>query len=314
MESSDYCSWLRSDKDHYTCGLRNQIISKGEVAMKCSDFDRSVMCIDAYTSLAKGQEMMSQQSSDAILWLIEAVTQFENLGETDNAILTAISGLNFLVELGLINRAYEIYRYCRTVYESGKANSDPTLQNPSIRETLLNAGRNMITTANKLVVEDNMRSMQAELKATLLSGGGLKKVEHEEQPRDITIVDGRQLYAKKSKEYKEGAETYIKSGLIKNAIVFACMGALADLMLGRPKEGIKYLTQVAEDSGFSDKFNQDPCFKWTKLLFRAYVSRETETIEKARKEYYSIPFAFKDDQEFARRVMDSIYRRISGGK
>ncbi len=290
------------------------MIPKGEVAAKCAEIDRSVMCIDAYSSLAKGKEMMEQQSTDAILWLIEAATQFENLGETDNAILTVMPGIDFLVNLGLISRAYELYRYCRSVYENGMAKSDPALKNPTLRESLLKAGRNMISKARRLSQEEDMRSMQAELKATLLSGGGLKRVEVEDRPPDITVVDGRHLYAKKSREYKEGAETYIKSGLAKNAIVFACMGALADLMLGQPKEGIQYLTQVAESSGFAEKFNQDPCFNWTKLLFRAYVSRDSEAIEKARKEYFSIPFAFKDDKEFARRVMDSIYRRLSTGR
>ncbi len=313
MESSEYCSWLRSDGTNYSCGLRNTNLVKGEVAAKCSNIDRSVICIDAYSSLSQGHEMMAQSNPDAILWLVEAATQFENLGETDNAILAVVTGINFISEMGLTNRAYELFRYCRTVYENGLASSDPTLKNPAVRENLLKAGRQMIATARKLASEADMRSMQAELKAAVLSGGGLKKVEREERPRDILVVDGRQLYAKKSKEYKEGAETYVKSGLAKNAVVFACMGALADLMLGKPKDGMEYLAQIAEESGFSEKFKQDPCFKWTKLLFRAFVDKDKDAIEKARKEYYSIPFAFKDDQEFARRVMDSIYRRVSRG-
>ncbi len=313
MGTSEYCSWLRRDKSGFSCALRNQLISSSEVAVKCSDIDQSVICIDAYSSLSKGKELIAQQSTEALLWMVEAATQFENLGETDNAIMAVVSAINFAVDVNLISRAYELFKYARSVYENGLERGDPALDNPAVKEELVKAGRRMIRTARKLKADDAMRSMQAELKAAVLSGGGLKKVEREEKTKDILVVDGRQLYAKKSKEYKEGAEKYIASGIVKNEIVFACMGALADLMLGKPKDGIEYLTQIAEKSDFKEKFHEDPCFNWTKLVFRGLVSRDKEAIEKARKDYFKIPFAFKDDKEFARRVMDSVYRRVMSG-
>ncbi len=314
MESQEYCSWLRVSGSQYSCGLRNVALPKGEVAAKCTKTDRSVMCIDAYSSLAKGQGLIKAESTDSLLWLIEAATQFENLGETDNAILAILEGVEFALEKNLTTRAYELFRYARTVYENGVARNDPALVDPTIKARLVDAGRRIVDTARALQKDADMRMMQAELKAAILSGGGLKRVEREEIPTDIHILDGRQLYAKKAQEYKEGAEKYISSGIVKNAVVFACLGALSDLMLGRPKDGVEYLKRVAGTSGFIEEFHRHPCFNWTKLVFKALINRDREAIEQARKEFFSIPWAFKDDQEFARRVMDSVYRRITAGQ
>jgi hypothetical protein len=152
--------------------------------------------------------------------------------------------------------------------------------------------------------------MQTELKASLLSGISLRKADKAES-KDVIVVDGRQLYAKKAQEYRDSAETYLRSGMFKSAVIFACMAAMADLMLGKPMEGMSYLSKVAADSGERDKFNDNPCFIWTKLVFKGYVSRDISSIEEAKTKFLSIPWGFKDDKEFARRVMDSVYRRIT---
>ncbi|MCK5640936.1 MAG: hypothetical protein KAJ19_09070, partial [Gammaproteobacteria bacterium] len=146
--------------------------------------------------------------------------------------------------------------------------------------------------------------------ASILGGVSLRKAEKVER-KDLVVVDGRQLYAKKAQEYRDGAETYMESGMVKNAITFACMGALADLMMGKAKEGLVYLTTLADESGHKDAFNESTCFVWTRLVFRAHVSSDVPAIEQARKLFFDIPWSFKDDREFARRIMDSVYRRLS---
>jgi hypothetical protein len=89
------------------------------------------------------------------------------------------------------------------------------------------------------------------------------------------------------------------------------MAALADLMLGNATDGMEYLTKTAADSGQRDKFTENPCFRWTKLVFKAHVSKDVTAIEQARTQFLQIPWGFKDDREFARRVMDATARRIT---
>jgi len=152
--------------------------------------------------------------------------------------------------------------------------------------------------------------MQAELKAAVLGGVSLKRADSA-GPKDLIISHGRALYEKKAEEYKDGAKSYIDSGMIKNAVILACMGALADLMLGKPKEGIDYLTKTATISGNKQAFNEHPCFEWTKMIFKVLVSRDHNLMISANKLFLEIPWSFKDDREFARRVMESVERRIS---
>ncbi|MEM2143417.1 MAG: hypothetical protein QXQ81_09185 [Candidatus Thorarchaeota archaeon] len=268
----------------------------------------AVICIDAYSSLFKARELLAEKSTDAFLWLIEAATQFENLGELDNTIMACVRGIEFAKNVNLVDSGYELFKYARNVYEQGISKSDPSLRDPSLKSVLAKAGLELIAEARRAIKGDSMRDMQAELKATLLGGASLRRAE--KGPSDVIMVDGRQLYTKKLSEYKDGAETFVKSGVVANAITFTCMAALAELMLGRPKEGIEYLTRTAAESGFKERFNEDPCFRWTKLIFKALVNRDRDAIDQARKDFLMIPWSFKDDKEFARRVMESVYRRI----
>ncbi|TFF92304.1 hypothetical protein EU545_01420 [Candidatus Thorarchaeota archaeon] len=312
MSEEETCSWLRSEDSSHYCELRKQALPKAEVNAKCVMLDRAVICIDGYSSLFKGKELAGENSTEAILWFIESATQFENLSETDNAILACIQAVEFATKNGLIERAYEVFRYGRSVYEKGMADNDPALSEPALRTKLVKAGEKMIAKARELSEDDDVRVMQAELKAAVLGGAALKKVKKDDTEKKLVVVDGRELYAKKSKEYKEGADTFIASGVVQNAVTFACLGGLADLMLGRPKEGISYLTETAANSGFRDRFNESTCFKWAKLIFRAHVSKNEEAIDEARKLFLKFPWSFRDDKEFARRIMDSVYRRVTG--
>lgn len=312
MSEEETCSWLKSDGSSHYCDLRKQGLSQPEVEAKCLILDRAVICIDAYSSLFKGKELADKNSTEAILWFIESATQFENLTETDNAILACIRAIKFATKNGLIERAYEVFRYGRSVYEKGVGSGDPALSDPGLEEKLVNAGENMVSKGRELSEEDDVRVMQAELKAAVLGGAALKKVKKDQTKKELVVVDGRELYTKKSKEYKEGADTFIASGVVQNAVTFACLGALADLMLGRPKEGISYLTDAAAESGFRDRFHESVCFQWAKLIFRAHVGKNEEAINEARKLFLKIPWSFKDDKEFGRRVMDSVYRRVTG--
>ena len=178
------------------------------------------------------------------------------------------------------------------------------------KDLLVKAGKNLVAAARTIAEGTAMSDLQAELKAGILGGISLKKAQKAEEASGLVAVDGRQLYSKKSKEYKEGADTYIESGMIGNAVTFACMGALADLMLGEPKEGLLYLTKFASESGDKDKIHANLCFQWTKLLFSALVNKNLENIEEAKKIFFQIPWSFKDDKLFAQRVMDSVERRL----
>lgn len=293
-----------------SCRLRNQTVAKPEVTAKCVNVDMAPICVDAYKSLSKGQEAIDLGSTDTFLWLIDSATQFENLQELDNAIMVYVKGINFASGLGLTDRGYEFFRYARSVFEDGLNRSDSSLKNPATRQMLVRAGQSLIESARKKTEHAPVTDMQAELKASLLSGISLRKADKEES-KDVIVVDGRQLYAKKAQEYRDSAETYLRSGMLKSAVIFACMAAMADLMLGKPMEGMSYLAKVAADSGERDKFNDNPCFIWTKLVFKGYVSRDISSIEEARTKFLSIPWGFKDDKEFARRIMDSVYRRIT---
>ena len=280
-----------------------------EVTVKCTKPDLSVICIDAYSSLARGQEALQTGSTDAFPWLTGAAGHFEQLGELDNAVMACVKGIDFAVKVGLYEKAYEIFSYARTLFENGFQNQDASLSNPIVKQILIKSGQAMIEAATKTSEGSELSDMQAELKASLMGGIALKKAEREDT-KDLVMIDGKDLYTKKAKEYKEGAETYIQGGMLKNAVIFACMGALADLMLGSPKEGMAYLANIAARKDSREVFHQNPCFKWTKLVFKALVENDVAAIDEAQTRFLEIPWGFKDDKEFARRVMDSVDHRL----
>ena len=295
------------------CRLRGQKLPKTEVSTKCKKTDLATICADAYSSLARGQEALDKNSTDAFPWLMESATQFENLGETDNAIMAYVKSINFANKNDLTEKAYDFFRAARTAYEKGLEKNDSSLKDPAIKDTLVKAGQSIIDRMRSISEHSDLTDMQAELKAAVLGGVSLKKAESQEfrMPRDLIFSYGRSLYEKKAEEYKDGAKSYIESGMIKNAVMLACMAALADLMLGRPKEGIAYLTDIASSSANSQVFHEHPCFEWTKLVFKVLIGRDTNLMITANKLFLEIPWSFKDDREFARRVMESVERRIT---
>ncbi len=307
---SDQCKWLDRIKRGYACKLRKQEMPIAEVTQKCSVHHLAVICIDAYSSLARGQESIDEGSTDAFPWLIEASNQFENLEEVDNAVIAAVKAIDFANELTLTSKGYTFFCYARTIYEEGLAAGDKSLNNPGIKQKLIVAGQSIIATSRKTKEGSVLTDMQAELKASVLGGISLKKPVKDER-KDLVFSHGKALYEKKAKEYREGGENYIKSNMVKNAVIFVCMTAISELMLGKTKEGMDYLSNIASNPEYRDEFNINPCFEWTKLVFRGLVSRDIEAIEEAQTLFLKIPWSYKDDKEFARRAMDSVERRIS---
>jgi len=306
------CTWLGTTEDEKpNCRLRGLKIPKAEVATKCNKPELSTICIDAYSSLARGQDALETNSTDAFPWLIESASQFENLGETDNAIRAYVKAIDFANKNDLVEKAYDLFRAARSVYEEGIADKDPSLNDPEVKRDLMRAGEQLIDNVEKITEHAPTTEMQAELKAAVLGGVTLKKATPREETKDLIISHGRSLYTKKAQEYKDGASSYIKSGMIKNAVTLACMGALADLMLGKPKEGMAYLTKIAAQSGETQTFQEHPCFEWTKLVFKVLINRDQDLMITANKLFLEIPWSFKDDREFARRVLESVERRIS---
>jgi hypothetical protein len=311
MATLDRCSWYKQEDSKHYCRLRGQSIPDGEVKNKCLKPDLATICVDAYSSLARGQDAVANNSTDAFPWLVESASQFANLGETDNAIQAYIEAITFANKNDLAERAYDFFRSARSVYENGLRNGDSSLKSPQIKQELVKAGQKIIDKMRKLNEEGPMTDMQAEIRAAVLGGVTLKKTEKRDDTKDLIISHGKALYEKKAKEYKEGVKSYIESGMIKNSVILACMGALADLMLGRPKEGIAYLTGIAAKPENSQTYNEHPCFEWTRMIFKVLVNRDQNLMISAKKKFLEIPWSFKDDREFARRVMDSVERRIT---
>ncbi len=311
MATHDNCQYLSTSEKGAGCKLRNSLLSNSEVKVKCSKDDLAVMCIDAYNALLKAQSLMKENSTDAFLWITESANQFENLQETDNALHIIVRGIDYAISNNLIDKGYELFRYGRSMYEAGLTREDSSLKNPEVRLSLVKAGEAMIAKARELREGSDVADMQAELKVAVLGGVHLRKAEKEEDEVQVVVVDGRSLYEKKANEYREGAEKYASSGMITNAITFACMAALSELMLGRPKEGLVYLTKFVSESDKKDEFQENACFQWTKVVFRALVQRDEAEIQHANVLFYKIAWSFKDDREFARRVMDSVQRRLS---
>ncbi|MHA2223404.1 MAG: hypothetical protein ACXAAO_15285, partial [Candidatus Thorarchaeota archaeon] len=234
VASENKCTWLGTSEeteDSY-CRLRGQILPQSEVNTKCQITDLATMCVDAYSSLARGQDAIDSNSTDAFPWILESANQFENLGETDNAILAYVKAIEFANKNDLARKAYDFFIAARIVFEDGIENEDPALNNSTVKADLIKAGTVMIENARSIGERAPTTEMQAELKAAVLGGVTLKKAEEkQDNTRDLIISHGRSLYTKKAEEYKSGAESYIKSGMVKNAVPMACMGALADLML-----------------------------------------------------------------------------------
>lgn len=314
MTLKETCNNLSISKSGHSCKLRNEILPREEVEAKCVKTDLAVICVDAYTSLSKGMEAVKQTSTDAFLWLVESATLFENIGESDNAIKATIDAIDLAARVNRIDKGYEIFRYARSMFENGTSRKDKPLSNPNLKQKLVKSGRHLLAVARQTAMGLPMADVQAELKASILTGVSLKKADEEAQKEEaerLVISHGRSLYTKKSGEYKEGADTYLASGMVKNAIAFACLGALADLMLGQPKEGLQFLSEFTEGSGKKQEFLANPCFQWTKLVFTGLVKRDLDSIEQARTRFLNIQWSFKDDMEFARRIMESVHRRIS---
>lgn len=310
MPGEEKCTWFGiKDTGASMCRLRGVSLSKIEISAKCTVPDLATICIDAYSSLSRGQDAIKNNSTDAFPWINEAAIQFENLDETDNAIMAYVKAIDFAIKNNLTERAYDFFRAARVAYENGILKKDISLNNPVIKQALVTAGNDIVENMRKLNNSAPLTDMQVELKAAVHGGVSLKKADKDET-RDLIISHGRALYEKKAEEYKSGAKSYIDSGMIKNAVILACMGALADLMLGKPKEGIAYLAEIAATSKKSQVFNEHPCFIWTKMLFKVLVSRDENLMVSANKMFLEIPWSFKDDREFARRVMESIERRI----
>lgn len=310
MSGDEKCTWFGiKDTGASMCKLRGISLSKMEISAKCAVPDIATICVDAYSSLSRGQDAIDTNSTDAFPWISEAAIQFENLNETDNAIMAYVKAIDFAIKNDLTERAYDFFRAARVAYENGILKKDISLNNPVIKQALVVAGNDIVEKMRKLNNSAPMTDVQVELKAAVLGGVSLKKADKDET-RDLIISHGRALYEKKAEEYKTGAKSYIESGMIKNAVILACMGALADLMLGKPKDGIAYLTEIAATSKKSQVFNEHPCFIWTKMLFKILVSRDENLMISANKMFLEIPWSFKDDREFARRVMESIERRI----
>ena len=304
------CDWLDTIGAGYGCRLRTQKLPIPEVTQKCLNPDLAVMCVDAYSSLSRGQESLDADSTDALPWLIDSASQLENLGELDNAVTAIVKAIDYAIQKNLLDQAYSFYAFGRSLYERGKTDSDASLSNSSVKKSLLNAGMKIVESAQKGREGSPLTDMQAELKASLMSGVSLKKATKEEGNKDLIVSHGRALYEKKAKEYKEGADKYVKSGMAKNSVVFACMGALSDLMLGKLKEGMSYLAELANQEETGEVFQDHPCFEWTKQVFKAMVDRNAEAMDKAQTLFLSIPWSYKEDKELARRIMDSVTRRI----
>ncbi|TFG14794.1 hypothetical protein EU537_02310 [Candidatus Thorarchaeota archaeon] len=283
------------------------MLSIKEVAQKCRDEDFSVICVDAYKALKHGNEGIENESTDAFPWLSEAAEYFLTLAEYDNAINSLTKAIDLAISFNLIGKAYSFFTKARNIYETG-INEGANSVSDAEKTRLKASGLNIIEAAKTSEEVNALADMQAELKASILGGVSLKKAEKDEN-KGIVISHGDALYKKKSKEYKESTQKFIDSGIPKSAVVFACMGALADLMLNKPKEGLAYLTEIAEKN--RQAFQYHPCFEWTKLIFRIAIQNDKESIVRARKEFLQIPFSYRDDREFARRVMESVAARIN---
>ncbi|MFO7835434.1 MAG: hypothetical protein R6V83_02175 [Candidatus Thorarchaeota archaeon] len=308
MSESQRCKWLDRIKNGYACKIRKQVLPLAEVTSKCSKAKLAKLCVGAYKALTEAEEAGQKKSTDTFPWLLQAARNFQQLDEKDNAILAFRRGVNLAAEMGLVARGYDLFRQARELFESGVDASDEDIE--QIKKRLAEAGWKLIESAERVSERDVQADLQAELKASIMGGLSLKTVEREEEEHFV-VVDRRELYAKKSEEYREGAQKYLESGIDHNAILFACMASVADLMMGNAKRGLDYLKEFAKSEGLKQKLRNNVCFKWVKLLFKGAIEHDIEALDQARTVFLQVPFAFKNDSEFGRRVMDSIYRKVN---
>ncbi|MGY5881697.1 MAG: hypothetical protein RTV31_15705, partial [Candidatus Thorarchaeota archaeon] len=165
MAIEERCDWLSSSEKGNGCKLRNALISLAEARVKCKQSDLAVLCVDAYNALFKGHKSIEENNTDAFLWLSESANQFENLQETDNALMVIVKGIEFAIKNNLIDKGYEFFRYGRSMFEAGKERGDSSLSSPSVMQSLLKAGENLIDSARKIKEGSDVADMQAELKA-----------------------------------------------------------------------------------------------------------------------------------------------------
>jgi hypothetical protein len=309
MPENQRCKWLDRIQKGYACKVRKQVLPLAEVTSKCSKADLAKLCLDAYEALTEGEEARRNRSTDAFPWFLQAAHNFQELDEKDNAILAFRRGVDFAAEMGLVGQGYNFFRQAREIFESGIGAPEETIE--EIREKLANSGWELINSTERASERDVQADLQAELKASIMEGLNLQKVEREEGEHFV-VVDRGKLYAKKSEEYREGAQKYLESGIDHNAILFACMAAVADLMMGNAKRGLNYLRNFAKSQGLRQKIRNNVSFEWAKLLFKGAIERDVGALDQARKVFLQVPFGFKDDREFGRRVMDSIYSKVTG--
>ncbi len=151
MATEGRCTWLgATEDDRPYCRLRGQKLPQAEVSAKCLKPELSTICIDAYSSLARGQDALDSNSTDAFPWLIESATQFENLGETDNAIHAYVKAIDFANKNDLVEKAYDLFRAARSVYEEGVADKDPALDDVEVKRELVRAGEELIDKVEKI--------------------------------------------------------------------------------------------------------------------------------------------------------------------
>ena len=169
MSGAEKCTWLGvNDDGKDTCRLRGQRLPPAEVSSKCKKLDIATICADAYSSLSRGVEAIEKNSTDAFPWLIESATQFENLGETDNAIMAYVKSIYFANKNDLAEKAYDFFRAARTAYEDGIANNNPSLKDPAIKDNLAKAGGAIIDRMRKISETSDRTDLQAELKAAVM--------------------------------------------------------------------------------------------------------------------------------------------------
>jgi hypothetical protein len=198
LVTENKCTWLGATEagDPY-CRLRGQILQKVEVNTKCQKPDLATICVDAYSSLARGQDALDSNSTDAFPWLIESAAQFENLGETDNAIQAYIKAINFANKNDLIEKAYDIFRAARGIYEEGIADKNPALNKSEVKQELVKAGAALIENIERVAERTPTTELQSEIKAAVLGGVTLKKANPKEDTKDLIFSHGKSLYTKK---------------------------------------------------------------------------------------------------------------------
>ncbi len=302
------CPYLNISKSGYYCKVRNMPIIDTEVRYKCTNPSMYQYCAIAYEDLIKANKMASERNPEALLWLKEATEYFKVIGETDNAIYSEIQAIKIALALEMDDEAKRRYEIAREIYDKGIAAGDPALSNPRVRDELNEIG-SQVTESFK--ASEPMMALQAELKQSLMQGIKLKPAERKDKiDMELEVIDRTRVYKQKSAEYWEAAEKYLQSGIIQSAVLFACLGALSDLMLGIPKEAIKKLVQFIDRTGKKEEVSNLSIFRMTKLLFKAYVEKSHAALSDAEVLFRKMVFVFDDDEQFAKRAVQFVKNKI----